>query len=188
MLDAAGDLRPAAIFVGAAPCCFSENAAEGSAADRTFGHKLHGRCVGKAPAEVYAGDLRNDLACLLHIEMVSLVDIELAHDVVVMERRAFHDGSREEHRFQIRHRGDDSHSSGFERYEPQGSARSLGIEFEGHGPSRRFGGEAEVELLAQGVDLEDEAVGGHGELLAVLVPISDELVDIFQSLQAGHRF
>lgn len=55
---------------------------------------------------------------------------------------------------------------------------AFGLELVGDGPARRLGSVAEIELLAQIVDLEHKAVGGYGQLLSRRVPIFDESVDL----------
>ena len=188
MLDASGDLRPAAIFVGTYPGGVAEDALQRRPAFRAVGDKFDFQCIGIAVRHVHAHDLGDDFARFLHIKPVSLVDVEFLDYVVVMQRGTFHDRARQLHRFQIGHRCDDTHAACFERNEAQGSAFPFGIEFKGHCPAGRFRRGAHADLLAPVVDLEYQSVGRDRQLLAVLVPVSDIVVDILHGLEQSHLF
>ncbi len=186
MLNAPHNLRHAAVFVGAYPCGLALHAYELCAACRAVAHKPYRRVAGDTLGELYTGDFWDDLAAFFHVEHIVLVDVEGAHDILVVHGGTFYDSAREQHRLQIGNGGDDTHAADVERHEAQARQRTLGGEFICHGPARRLGGEAEVELLLQGVDLEHEAVGGYGQFLACLVPVVYEAVNLFNRLKARH--
>ena len=120
MFDAAYLLRRAAIAVGAYPGRLPFDSDERCSAGRTMAHKAHGFGAFGPPGKVDAGNFRNNLAPFLNPQPVAFVDVEVADYVFVMERRAFDDSARKEHRLEIRHRGYYSESPYLERNEPQG--------------------------------------------------------------------
>ena len=66
-----------------------------------------------------AHDFGNNFAAFFHIEVVALVDIELADDIFVVKRSALHDGAGKEHRFQVCHRSDNAGAAHFETDESE---------------------------------------------------------------------
>ena len=116
------------------------------------------------------------------------MDVEFTDDVIVVQGSPFHYGSRKKHRFEVGDGSHDSHSSRFKGNESQRGAGILGIELESDGPAWWFGGEAEIKLLAKGIDLEDKSVGGYGKLLTMHVPIIHVFVDLFERVQFLHGF
>ena len=176
MLDAACDLRLAAVFVGAYPCRLALNASERSATHRAGAHKLNRAAVGFAAFQVHAHDFRNDFATFFHIQVVAFVNVELANDVFVVQRCTLHDGARQQHRLKVGYWRNHAGATHFKTDELQRRALALWSEFVGNGPSWRFGGAAKVEPLANGIEFKHQAIGGNRQILALHVPLVDEVL------------
>ena len=91
MLYAPRDLWTASVAVRTHPCRLALVAHQRRAADRAIPHELQRQASGLASRKFDPHDFRYDFAALLHIYVVAVVDVELAYDVLVVERGALHD-------------------------------------------------------------------------------------------------
>ena len=130
--------------------------------------------------------LRDYLAALFHIHEVAFVKIETLDEVLIVECGASDCSSGKMHGVHICHGSDGACATHLICHLEQACAGALRLVFVCYGPSRRLGRHAERTLLAQGVDLEHYAVGGHGQILALRVPIGYKLHYLLQSLHLLH--
>ena len=135
---------------------------------------------------VNPNNLGDDFASLFHIEHVTLVDVQLFDDVCIVQRCAFDDGAAQQHWVKVSHRCDDTRAAHLEGHELQPGAFAFRGELIGNRPSRGFGRGAQVELLAQGIDFEHEAIGGNWQFFSLYVPVADEVLHGVDAGQDGH--
>ena len=64
--------------------------------------------LGSSETSLHGGDLRNDLATLLYIYVVMVVQVETFDELLVVQRSATHHRPRDEDRLHIGHRRDDT--------------------------------------------------------------------------------
>ena len=86
----------------------------------------------------------------------------------------------------VRHRRYGSSAAYLIGYLLQSGAHSLGFELIGYRPSWTLGRKAQIALLAYGVDLKNNAIGGNRKIAPFLVPIVDEIVNSLQRLHLLH--
>ena len=187
VFQAANYLRAAAIFVWTNPCRLSFKPCQRRSARGASVDKFNRSGVETTAVGVDTCDLGDYLAPFLHIEHVVLMYVKRLYYVGIVERCTLHYCARKQHRLKIGYRSDDAGASHLERYEAQPREGSLRLKFVGDGPARRFGGGAEVELLAQRVDFEHEAVGGYRLLFPRLVPMVDVCIHRLQAVEPCHR-
>ena len=178
MLYAAFDLRRTAGVVGTIPSCLALVAHKGRSALGTALHELH-RLRNDGPlVQVYPHNLGDNLAAFLHIHVVAYVKVERADEGFVVQRRAFHGRSGQLHGVHV---GDGCHGTGAAHlvgHLIETGAGAFGLELIGDGPARTLGREAQRTLLPQRVHLEHDAVGGHGQVLPLAVPVADIVEDV----------
>ena len=186
MLDAPLDLRRTtavvrAIVHGLALVAHQRRAAFGTARDELHGLRDDGTLV-----DVHAHNLRNDLATLLHIHIVADMQVEALDEVLVVQRGTLHRGTCQLHGFHVGHRCHGSRSSHLIGHLVEPRAGPFGLELIGNSPSGRLGRESQMPLLALGVHLQHDAVGGHGQVLALPVPVVDEVVNLLKGVHLPH--
>ena len=176
--DASDDLGAAAALIGAvvfrlAFVAHQRRAALGAAVD-----VAERPAVGRTLRKLHARDLGDDLAALLHVDHVARADVQQGHLLGVVQRRAAHGGSGQQHRIEVRHGGDGARAAYLEGDAFEACQGLLGLELVGHGPFRCLGREAQLPPHGEVVHLDDHAVGGEGQLPPRLVPMGDEGVDL----------
>ena len=186
VLDAAHDLRWAVVLIGTRPRCFTLHTHQLSAASGTVRHEGDLLGLRVAPRQFHTGDFGDDFATLFHVHPVALVDVEAVEDVGIVQRCALDDGAGEQYRLEVGHRSDDTKAAHVERHEAQLCQRSFGRKLICHSPARGLGGEAQLLLTCERVDLEHQAVGGHRQRAALGVPTGDECVHFGHRMQTGH--
>ena len=186
MLDSPLDLRRTTAVVrtivnGLALIAHQRRAAFGTARD-----ELHRLCDDGTLVDVHPHDLRDNLATLLHIHIVADMQVKTLDEVLVVQRGTLHGGSSQLHGFHVGYRGYGSRTPHLISHFVQPCAGPFGLELIGNGPSRRLGRESQMPLLAQRGHLQHDAVGGHRQVLALLVPVVDEVVNLLQGLHLLH--
>ena len=91
VLDLSGQLRTASVDVRTAVGGLSGQAHQLAAALGAVCDECHRLAAGLTPGKLHPHDLGNDFAAFLHIEPVVGVDVELVHDVGVMQGCTLHD-------------------------------------------------------------------------------------------------
>ena len=148
--------------------------------------ELYGLCDDGTLVDIHPHNLGDDLAAFLHIDIVADVQVETLDEVLVVQRGALHRGASQLHGFHVGNGGNGSRASYLIGHFIQPRTGPFGLELIGDGPSRRLGRESQVPLLALGVHLQHDAVGGHRQVLALLVPVVDEIVNLLQGLHLLH--
>ena len=146
-----------------------------------------GGCGLRTVGAVNAGNLRDNLARLFHIDVVADVQVQAGQNVGVVERGTAHDGAGQLHGVHDGNGGDSAGASHLIGHVDERRAGPLGLKLVGDGPARTLRRIAKVLLLPQRIDLEHDAVGGHGQGVARLVPMVDEGIDLVERLEARHR-
>ena len=106
------------------------------------------------------------------------MNVERAHYIGVMQRRTLDDRTRQQHRFEIGDRRNDSHSSDIERHKTQTCQSSFGPELVGHSPTWRLCRKTEIKLFLKDIYFKNKTVGRYRQLFPGRVPIFYESVDI----------
>lgn len=119
MLYTARDLRTAAVAVRAYPGRLPLHTHQGGTAVPAMAYELHGLGAGHPRTFVHPHYLGYDLPPLLHIQVVPLMDVELADYVLVVERGPLHYRAAQQYRLQVGHRGHDPHAPRLEGDEAQ---------------------------------------------------------------------
>ena len=130
--------------------------------------------------------LWDNLSPLLHQHMIAHMQMQLGHHIGIVQRGTAHLGSGQLHGIHIGHRRHGSRTPYLEHHLPQYGLLLLGLELVGNGPTGTLGRHAQTTLLRQGVDLEHYAVGGHGQELALGVPMVDVVIDVLQRTDQLH--
>ena len=188
MLNAPLDLRRTAGIVGAVPGGFALVAHQWRATFGAATDELDGLGYDGALVQVHAHDLRDDLATFLYIDMVANVQVEGADEVLVVQRGATHRGTGQLHRLHVGHGGHSARPPHLVGHFQQASARSLGLELIGNGPTGALGRESERALLSQTVHFQHDAVGSHRQVLALRVPVGYEVENFLNRLHLAHAF
>ena len=181
MQQAALDLHRAAVLVGTEPLGFRLGLDQGRPTIRAVYREdgLLGICV--AVGRVDAGNLGDDLPALLHEHPVPDADVQQGHLVGIVQGGALHQGAAELDRGEVGHRGHGAGAPHLVIDAEQLGAGLFGLEFIGDRPARRLGRVAQGALAGKFVDLDDDAVGGVGEVFPFGVPMVDvglDLVDV----------
>ena len=134
--------------------------------------------VGGTLREVYADDLRDDLAALLDVNHIARADVQLGHLFGVVQRGAPHGGSGEQHRFEVGHGRHGSRAPHLERHAVEARQGLFGLELISYGPFRGLGRESQLAPHGEVVDLDHHAVRREGEFAPRRVPMFDECVDL----------
>ena len=82
---------------------------------------------------------------------------------------------READGIEVGHGGDCPSAPDLEVYRAECRLGLLGGELIGNSPAWALGRVAQFLLLGDGVDLEDDAIGGYGRLMASHFPVVEEL-------------
>ena len=141
-----------------------------------------------APLCGHADNLRNNFARFLHIHPVAHVQVQLLHDVGIVEGGAAHHGSRKLHGLHIGHGRHSASASYLKSHFLQSCASALGLEFIGDGPARALRCQAEDFLLMYVVHLQHYPIRSYGQVLALLVPIINKGIDLLQAMCQAHGF
>ena len=184
-------LRLAALLVGAIPR---------SPLARFSGLFLQRRTAhGASPDEVHLGPsgaadgvvvhrhhFGDDLAAFLYQHGVALVQVELTHEGLVVERGPLDNGAGQQDGIHVGHRRHDTRTSHLIRHLTKDGRGLLRLKFVGDGPSGALGGHAEGFLLRQRVDFQHDAVGGHRQRPSRFVPVVDVVHHLLQRVAQLH--
>ena len=177
MQDAAFDLGGTAGGIGAEPAGFAfrlyQRCATVRANRREYGCLRTGTPLGR----LYSRDFGDDFSSFFHIDPVTLVDIQGADLVLIHQRGAFDHGTAQQNGFQIGHGCHGAGATHLVVDAQDGRTGLLGLEFIGYGPAGTLGSKAQLPLDGHLVDLNDNAVGGIGKVLAGGIPMADEFLD-----------
>ena len=174
MLYAGTHLRGAATLVGAVMGSLALVTHKRSAAHRALGYEFHLVAKQQTGIGVHTCDFWNYLTTLLHIYHIAYVKVELFYYIRIVQRGAFHYGTRKEHSIKVGHRSDHTCAPHLIGNLVQARESALGLELIRNGPTRRFCGVAKILLLAQGIDFQHYTIGGKRQLLARGVEVVDE--------------
>ena len=147
-----------------------------SPSSRTILPPQTGQCVGMRKGFAvralggHAHDLGDDVAGAFDHHLVADLQAEALDLVLVVQRGAGDGDAADLDGLEVGDRGERAgaahlHLDVFDR--GGGLARGVLV---GDGPARRFGGEAELALLVDGIDLDDDAVDFVGQVLALGLP------------------
>ena len=146
----------------------------------TYGGALRGPLL-----EHHAHDLGDDVAPLLDDDGVPDADVLSRQVLVVVERGALDRRSGELDRVEVRDRRERPRAADVHADLAHDGRGLLGRELVGERPARRLGGRAELALRRPVVDLDDHAVGLESELVALVLPLLDELPHLREGLAAA---
>ena len=178
MLYSALDLGGAAVLVRAEPLRLGLAPDQRRTAVGAGFREHRGNACGRAQGLLHGGDLRDDLAALLHIDPVPDAHVELGHPLVVVESGPLHHRAAELDGGEVGHGGHRAGPSHLIVDAQDLGAGLLGLEFIRDRPSRGLGGVSEAPLGGKLVDLDHYAVGGERQELALRVPIVDVVLDL----------
>ena len=181
MQDAALDLGGASGRVGAEPAGFAFGLYERRTAVGTYLGELRLLGSGFALGLFHARDLGDDFSAFLHVHPVSFVDVQGTDLVFVHQRGTLYHGAAQEDGLQVGDGGDGAGSAHLVVDGEDGGAGLLCLELIRHGPAGAFGSVAQLALDGHFVDLDDNAVGGIGEVFAGRVPMADKGLDLFDA-------
>ena len=185
--DAPDDLGPASALVGAVVLGLAFVAHQRRPALGAYGDVLERTAVGRALREVHADDLRDDLAALLDVDRVARADVQLGHLLGVVQRRAPHGGSGQQHRFEVGDGRDSPGASYLERHAVEPRGGPFGLELVGHGPLGGLGCESQLAPDGEVVDLDHHAVRREGQAAPCGVPVFDKCVDLGDAAADARR-
>ena len=133
----------------------------------------------------HKGDLGDDLTPFLHRHEVSLVEVQVADEVLIIECRTGDGGTGELYRLQQRHRCDDAASPGLVAnfQEPRNSL--LGIVLIGDRPLRTFCRHPDPLMEGVVVDLQHHPVSRHLQLVPVEIPVVEILIYLLHRVAEG---
>ena len=115
------------------------------------------------------------------------MQVEVIHEVGIVERSALDHGARELYGLEVGHGGHRACAPHLVGHLTQTGECLLGLELIGDCPAGHLGGIAERALLCQGVDLDDDAVGGYGKVLTLGIPVVDILEHLVERGALAHR-
>ena len=186
VLDTSLDLRWTAHIVRTIVGSLSFHPHEGSPALRTNGDKPHGLCIRIAPSSVHADNLGDDLPTLFHIDIISDMKVESPDEILIVEGGSLHCCACQQHGLHVGHGSDGSRAPYLVRHLTQTGTGPFRLVFVGDGPTWALGGESQDALLAQRVHLEHDAIGGHGQVTPLGIPVADEVKDFLQGFHLPH--
>ena len=117
--------------------------------------------------------LGNDITGLLHQHRVTLTHVLAGDVVLVVQRRPGDGGSRNHHRPEDRERRHRTGAADVDRDLLQHRLLLLLCELVRNRPARCPRDKAQLRLLAQVIDLDDDAVGAVVQLMALFAPLLD---------------
>ena len=186
VLNATFDLWRTACVVRTVPGSLTFIAHQGRAAFRTAFDKLHGHSHERTFFDIHAHNLGDDLTAFLHKHIVADMQVERADEVFVVQGGTLHGGTRQLHGIHIRHRCDGTRAPHLISHLVQTRTHAFCLEFIGDGPAWTLCRESQCTLLAQGVHLQHDTVGSHRQVLALRVPVVDEVIDLLQGFHLLH--
>ena len=138
-----------------------------------------------------AHELRDDLACLLHLHQVAGPEILRREVVEIVQGRPLDHRAREEHRLQLGHRRQGARLAHLHRDAQQAGLRGFGGKLVGDHPARGLAGASQHPALGQAVHLHHHAVRRVVQLEALRAPfgaVRDDLLDVRAAPPVGvHR-
>ena len=139
-----------------------------------------------AGIEVHGRYLGDDLPTLLHEHHIADMQVEVGHEVCIMQCCTFDHGTRELHGLEVGHGGHRTGASHLVGHLIKACDSLLGLKLIGDSPARHLGCIAKHALLYQRIDLDDDAIRCHGEVLALGVPVVDILEHLVQRSALAH--
>ena len=130
----------------------------GAAAHGARRRHLPGLGVGPALVEHGAHDLGNHVARLMDHDGVAHAHILTMHLVDIVEGRAGDSGARNGHRVKLGNRGEHTGAAHLHANLAQHGCLFFRWELKSDGPAWGAGGETQVGLLLEGIDLHDHAI------------------------------
>ena len=168
------ELRQTAILVGAVVACLPFGTNQGCATNGTHCRVCDGPCVRLALVQVDAYNLGNNLTALLHQQVVSLTNIQLGHEIGIVQGSTLDRGAAKPHRLHVGHRGHHSGAPHLIGYLQQWGADSLCLKLICNGPTGRLGCHAQAVPKGGLVDLDNHAVDAERKVPAGRVPVVDK--------------
>ena len=175
-------LGQAAFVVWAIVPCLLLFFHEGRAARRTSRNEnMRPRSVSGPRFEINPGDLWNDLPPLFHPNHIALPHIQFSDDVSIVQRSAFDNGAGNEDPMQVRDGRDGAGSADLVGNRLELGVALLSGELVGNGPAGTLRRQPQLALLVESVDFDHHAVGGEWQVVAVLFPVVEEVLDFIQT-------
>ena len=188
MLDAPLNLRRTGGVIGAedgrlALGTHERRSTLGATRDEAYLLAHHeGACV-----EVHGSNLGDNLTALLYEYHISDVEVEVVHKVGIVQCGTLDHGARKLYGFEVGHGCHRTCASHLIGHFAEACERLFGLKLIRNGPSGYLGGIAQCALLCQGIDLDDDAVGGYGQILALGIPVADILEHLVEGGALAHR-
>ena len=116
---------------------------------RTVGYKRHWLGYNRALLNVNADNLRNNLASLFNIHIITYMQVKAAYKVFVVERSTPYGCSGQLNRLHIGYRSNSSGAPHLKCHFIKTCACSFGLKFIGYGPARILSSIAKSSLLSE---------------------------------------
>ena len=141
-----------------------------ASAFRTPYDKCYRQCTFRPSLFIHPYDLRNNFTSLLHIYVISRMQIQIRNNIRIMERCPLHRGSRQMYRLQIGHRSNAARPPHLINNRKQSGGLPLRLKFIRNRPTGRFCRKSQTLLLFETIHLNDDSVYGNPQILPFLIP------------------
>ena len=130
--------------------------------------------------------LGNDLPTLLHQHSITHMQMQLCHEIGIVQSGSAYLRTGQMHRIHIGNGSDGACASHLKHHLAQYGLLLLCLELIGNSPSGALGRHTQGTLLRQGVYLEHDAVCGHRQIPAFCIPVVYIVINILQGVCQPH--